>query len=97
MNHRMKSSSVLRIALSRDEGPKELIQHPGLRPETRPPCVARPGPGSGRTSFLEQNAALDEELRAHLFQEMLVAVEDQRDGPPRHCAAVLPEACETDH
>ena len=27
MNHRMKSSSVLRIALSRDEGPKELIQH----------------------------------------------------------------------
>ena len=27
MIHRMKSSSVLRIALSRDEGPKELIQH----------------------------------------------------------------------
>src|SRR5208283_2951976 len=26
MNHRMKSTSVLRIALSREEGPKELIQ-----------------------------------------------------------------------
>src|SRR5271157_3854587 len=51
-------------------------------------CVA----GSGPTSFLEQDAGLDEQFGAHRFREMLIAVADQRDGPPRQRGTVLAEA-----